>query len=176
MDVNSSTSSTAFLISDWIEYSKNFSSSHNFFEMHYSKDDKNFFKIVSKILIQINDSVKYEDLKFDNNDPDPDPIDKNNQKLGSKFSIPSLINSTFKLIFEITYNLPEKINATTIKIYFTNISVGDPCFRTTGKVCPNGECKRVEFNNYFCDCDKTDTFGRKYCNITNSCANDVRIN
>jgi hypothetical protein len=174
VNVNSRTPSTALLISNWIEYSKNFSSSHNFFEMHYSKDDNKFFKIVSKILIQINDSVKYEDLKFDNNDPES--IDINNQKFGSKFSIPSSINSTFKLIFEITYNLPENMNATTININFTNISVGDPCFRITGKACTNGECKRVEPNNHFCDCNKTDTFGRKYCNITNSCANDVRIN
>jgi hypothetical protein len=172
VDVNSRTPSTALLISDWIEYSKNFSSSHNFFEMHFSKDDKKFFKLVSKILIQINDSVKYEVLKFDD---DPKQINENNKKIESKFSIPSSINSTFKLIFEITYNLPEKINVTIINITFTNLSVGDPCFSTKGKVCTNGECKGLGPNNYFCDCNKNDTFGGKYCNITNLCANNVRI-
>jgi hypothetical protein len=174
VDVNSRTRSTALLISDWIEYNKNFSGSHNLFEMHFSKDDKKFFKFVPKILIQINDSVKYEVLKFDDNDPKQ--IDKNNQKIESKFYIPSSINSTFKLVFEITYSLPEKMNATIINITFTNISVGDPCFSTKGKVCTNGECKGLGPNNYFCDCNKNGTFGGKYCNITNLCAKDVRIN
>jgi hypothetical protein len=140
--------------------------------MHFSKDDKKIFKFVPKILIQINDSVKYEDLIFDD---DPKQIDKNNQKIESKFSFPSSINSNFKLVFEITYNLPEKMNATIIKITFTNISVGDPCFSTKGKVCTNGECKGLGPTNYFCNCNKNDTFGGKYCNITNLCAKDVRI-
>jgi hypothetical protein len=155
------TNSKAILMSKWITNNKDFIKTENIFSMNNTKtSDLNRFELKYKLVYQGSQNLISTTLK---------DISLKHEKINLNIPLADLHTPTspFRIAFEISYRSEVKTGEEPLELKFYSFSFGDPCKKTNGSVCKEGDCNPIAPQDYNCAC-KTKGFGLD-CDNSNIC-------